>query len=584
MERRELLARMVGDTDSPEKVNGNGGAQSLQEKVSPFANKSLPKVARTTAGLEPYTGPWTLSQVQHLLRRTTFGPVKSHVDTLLPMSMDSAVDLLLAPQAVESSQPLTTDARDLVAVGTTWVDQLYRSADPLVTFTPTGIRTNSLKAWWTGLIMNQSLSIREKLVLFWHNHFVTEIVNVNDPRYSYRYNALLRSYALGNFKNMVYDVTVDGAMLVYLNGNSNTKSGPDENYARELQELFTIGKGPVAGPGDYTNYTENDVKAAAHVLTGWRKFQNADGTVGPVTGYFDPARHDTASKTFSARYNNTIIPGASGATAGATELLALLDMIFAQPETAKFICRKLYRWFVYYLIDETTESTIITPMADILRQNNYVIAPALSALLKSAHFFDPVNVGCMIKNPIDFVTGVCRQFSVAPPAADVVKQYQGWLNLSNQGNLMGQDIGEPPNVAGWPAYYQIPEFSELWINSDTLPKRSKLTNAMIGNGYTTGGVTLVIDPIAFALTLPNPADANALIADAAERLLPIPLTDNQKVALKNVLLGGLPDYEWPAEWVPYTMDPTNPTKSKPIKTKLQALLGLMLRMPEFQLS
>lgn len=581
MNRRESIDKIVETLTAPDDPQG--------EVVSPFANKVLPKVARTTAGLEPYTGVWTADQVQHLLRRTTFGPSKAHLDAVMGMSMSAAVDALLAPQPDEASQPLTYVAPsssngELAPIGTTWVGSLFRDTNTTTNpngASPTGIRTNSVKAWWLGLILNHQLSIREKMVLFWHNHFVTEIVNVGDPRYSYRYNALLRRYALGSFKDLVREITIDGAMLVYLNGNANTKTGPDENYGRELQELFTIGKGPLAGPGDYTNYTEADVKAAAHVLTGWRKLQNADGTVGAVTGYFDSTRHDIANKTFSSRYGNTVI---TGGTNGAAELQALFDMIFAQTETARFICRKLYRWFVYYLIDDVTEASIIAPMADALRLNNFNIAAPLNLLLKSAHFYDPVNIGCLIKGPIDLIGGVCRQFNVAPPAADVAKQYQGWYNLSTQGATMQQDIGEPPNVAGWPAYYQIPEFHELWINSDTLPKRSRLTDLMIGNGYTSGGVTLVIDPIAFATILSNPSDPNILIEDAGRRLFAVPLTASQKTVLKNTIVQGLPDYEWTNEWNAYLADPANVNVSRPIKTKLQALFGLMLRLPEYQLS
>ena len=581
MNRRELIEKIV--------ENISPVAETQGEVVSPFANKVLPKVARTNAGLEPYAGVWTSDQVQHLLRRTTFGPSKAHVDALMGMSMNAAVDALLAPQPEEPSQPLTYVAPssangEVAPLGTTWIGSIFRDTNTTTNpngASPTGIRRNSLKAWWVGLIVNQQLSIREKMVLFWHNHFVTEFVNVGDPRYSYRYNALLRRYALGSFKDLVREITVDGSMLVYLNGNVNTRTGPDENYARELQELFTIGKGPLAGPGDYTYYTEADVKAAAHVLTGWRRLQNADGTVGAVTGYFDPARHDTANKTFSPRYGNTVI---TGGTNGAVELQALIDMIFAQVETSKFICRKLYRWFVYYLIDDVTEASIITPMADALRLNGFNIVAPLNLLLRSAHFYDPVNMGCLIKGPIDLIAGVCRQFNVAPPAADVSKQYQGWYNLSTQGATMQQDIGEPPNVAGWPAYYQLPEFYELWINSDTLPKRSRLTDLLMGNGYSAGGVTLVIDPIAFAISLSNPADPNILIEDAGRRLFAIPLTASQKTILKNTIVQGLPDYEWTNEWNAYLADPANLNVSRPIKTKLQALFGLMLRMPEYQLS
>ena len=584
MKRRDSLARIatavLGSND--EEGSQGGGTQTLER--SQFANRSTPIVARTTAGLEPYTGAWTPTQMYHLLRRTTFGPSKAHVDTIKGTATPGdAVDMLLTPQADEPTQPLATDVRELVPVGTTWVDALYSTT----AFNPTGVRINSLKAWWIGLILNQGLSIREKLTLFWTDHFVTQMSTVNDPRYSYRYNALLRHNVLGNFKDMANAITQDGAMLIYLNGTNNVKTGPDENYGRELQELFTIGKGPLAGPGDYTNYTEADVKAAAHVLTGWRKYQNTDTTIGTQTGYFDSTRHDTTNKQFSARYNNTII---FGGTDGQAELTAMLNMIFSQADpdgvnkVARFISRKFYRWFVYYVIDANAEANVITPMANLISSNNFNVAPALSALLKSAHFFDPVNMGCYIKSPIDLIAGLFRSFNVPIISTDVTKQYASWYALAALSATMDQDIGEEPNVAGWQAYYQNPEYNELWINSDTLTKRRNFSDAMIGNGYNTAGGKLQIDPIAFVNTLSDPTDPNVIVNETAQVLFAVTPTASQTAFLKETLLPGLPDYEWTTEWAAYLADPTNAAKLSAVKNKLVALLKLMLEMPEYQLS
>jgi len=584
MKRRDSLARIATAILGPDE--GEEVQQSAAQKAPAdrFANKSTPVVTRTTAGLEPYTGPWTTTQMYHLLRRTTFGPSKAHMDTLkATLSASDAVDMLLAAQPEEPTQPLATDSRELVPVGSTWVNSIYSNT----TFNPTSLRVYSLKSWWLGLILNQSLSIREKLTLYWTDHFVTQISTVNDPRYSYQYLALLRRNVLGNFKDMANAITQNGAMLIYLNGTNNVKTGPDENYGRELQELFTIGKGPEVAPGDYTNYTEADVKAAAHVLTGWRKYQNADGTIGLQTGYFDSTRHDTTDKTFSADYSNTVI---KGGTDGQAELNAMLNMIFAATDpdgvsrVGRFISRKLYRWFVYYVIDANAEANVITPMANLLSSNNFNVLPALSALLKSAHFFDPVNMGCFIKSPIDFIAGLIRQFNLPIISTDVAKQYATWLTLETAGASMGQDIGEPPNVAGWQAYYQNPEFYELWINSDTLTKRRSLSDALIGNGYYTSGGTLKIDPIAFVKTLSDPTNPNVIVNETAQYLFAITPTATQVAFLKDTLLPGLPDYEWTTEWAAYLGDPTNAAKISAVSGKLKALLALMMEMPEFQLS
>jgi len=179
--------------------------------ISPYANKTLPRFERTTAGVEPYTGTWGNDQAMHLLRRTTFGPALANAALLSTMSVNAAVDMLVAAPPDEPSLPLNVDTRDIVPVGDSWVYAIYQ--DPAVdSFNPTGVRLNSLKSWWMDLIVQQNLSLREKMVLFWHNHFVTETDVVNDPRFSYRYLALLRSHALGNWKDLARMISFDGAM------------------------------------------------------------------------------------------------------------------------------------------------------------------------------------------------------------------------------------------------------------------------------------------------------------------------------------------------------------------------------------
>jgi uncharacterized protein (DUF1800 family) len=263
---------------------------------------------------------------------------------------------------------------------------------------------------------------------------------------------------------------------------------------------------------------------------------------------------------------------------------SLLDMIFAQGETAEALCRKLYRWFVYYLIDNTVEANVIAPMADLLRSNNYEVRPVLQALLSSAHFYDPVNIGCVIKDPLEVAAGMCRQFSVVfPDSSNVVAQYAQWNYIRTQAANMQLDACDPPNVAGWPALYQIPQFYELWINSDTLPKRNQLTDTMAGSGHSGSGTTIVIDPIAFANQVSDPSDPNKIVGEFSQVLFPIAITDTQKTFLKDTLIPGLPDYEWTNEWNSYKADPTNAMKLAAVKTKLQALIKFMMDMAEYQL-
>ncbi len=540
---------------------------------SDFANKSTPTVPRSSAGLEPYAGSWGAPQIRHLLRRTMFAAKAQDVASLSAMNVSDLVDLLLTEPALPNP-PLNINASDIGSpVNTTWINA--------PTSTSNGSRHNSIRSWWVGLMLAQGPSLREKMNLFWHNHFATESAVIGDARFTYRHHALLRQYALGNFKDLTRLITLDGAMLRFLNGSTNTASNPNENYGRELQELFTIGKGPEIGPGNYTNFTEVDVQQAARVLSGWRENSST------FVSYFTSGRHDAGNKQFSSAYGNTLITGQAGA-AGANEIDDLLAMIFAQNETAKYLCRKFYRWFVYYIIDPATEANVIVPMADIFRNNNYEVKPALAALLKSAHFYDAVNTGCVIKNPVDLTVGTARMLSVVypvgqPDGTNLTAQYNHWKYLATQSTSMQQELLDPPGVAGWPAYHQDPLFYEMWINSDTLANRTQFTDVLAGTGYKQNSFTQIIDPVAFANLTSDPSDPNVLIDEWALFLYPIDITPTQRLFLKDALLPGLTDYEWTIEWSDYVADPNNAGKASAIITKLRELLSVILAMPEYQL-
>jgi hypothetical protein len=261
------------------------------------ANAVLPKRSAVPGGLEAYSGPWKAEQAKHLLRRTLFGATAAEVASTVTSGLNASVATLLAEPANLPSPPLGTSDTDLaVPVGTTWVTVAFDSNFE-------GGRRNSLISWWAGLMLNQGVSLKEKMTLFWHNHFANEANDVGDAAYMYTQNQLFRKYAFGNLKELTKKVSIDSAMLVYLNGNTNTKKNPNENFGRELQELFTIGKGPEIESGNYTNYTEEDVKAAARVMTGWSPVRNS------TVAEFKPANHDATDKQFSAAYGNAIIKG-----------------------------------------------------------------------------------------------------------------------------------------------------------------------------------------------------------------------------------------------------------------------------------
>lgn len=555
--------------------------QHLKSKVGdakplfPFVAQDLPDVPppgekiTLSGGLNPYNGPWGYAQAAHLLRRTGFGLKKSEIDTLLTMNMDSAVDQLLTVPANLPDPPLNNynnpDFTDpVVPSGQTWVTANY-------TPDAEGYRIESWRGWWTDLMINQDLSILERLTLFWHNHFATQTQVVFWGRSCYENNQMLRENALGNFKEFTKKVTVEGMMLVFLNGFLNTKGAPDENYARELQELFTVGK------EGGQQFTEDDVVAAARVLTGWKVNL---GTTNETYHY--PLDHDFDDKQFSSFYNDTII---AGGVDGEAELDAMLDMIFQRPEVAEFICRKLYRWFVYYDITADTEQNVIQPLAEMFRSNDYEIRPVIETLLKSEHFFEAAQTGCFIKTPVDISIGAMRTFNLTIPAStpwdQFVMQYYISIYLSNMSMLPG----DPPNVAGWQAFRQIPQFYRIWINGDTLRNRNLFTDVLTAYFIATDNDTLSIDLLAFASQFSDPSDPVALIDDITNLLLPQPLSATKKFLLKTILLSGLPnDSYWTVAWETYTNNPNDPMAVEVVRSRLLALHLYLTRLPEFQLA
>ncbi len=531
---------------------------------------------RTESGIGPYTGAWTEQEIIHLLKRTMFGAKKADVDYFKTRTLNQAVDELLNPTAPSPAPPVkeyatattATTPDGNIAQGTTWINDINGDG------TVQSQRRASYKKWWTGVMINQDRSIREKLIMFWVDHFGNESLDVGVANWIYTQHTLIRQYVLGNFKNLVRDITTDVSMLRYLNGYLNQASAPDENYGRELMELFTIGKGPDS------HYTESDVKEAAKVLTGWQ----VNGTTWlPV---FNPARHSTVNKTFSSFFNNTVITGRTGSTAGALELNDLLNMIFAQPEVAKFIVRKIYRWFVYYSIDAATEVNVISPLADIFRTNNYEIRPVLSALFKSEHFFDVLNRGCMIKTPADQVVGALREMNtVFPPLSDWDTNYGFWNTFYTWIVNMGQNPHDPPNVSGMPAFYQEPSFHEVWINADSLPKRNQYTDTMINSGYVRNGQRVQFNCVAFAQTLPNPGNPNDLIDDALKIFFRNELSALSKDQIKTQILltGQQWDYYWTNAWTAWLSSPTTANYNT-INTRLKTLFQYLFNLSEYQLA
>ncbi len=512
--------------------------------------------------LDAYTKPLTADQVSYLLRRATFGPTPDQIKTLTGQTAAQIVTKLLADQPAPA---LPLDLK----TSKTFTDQPFDQTNQ-------GTFEAYVKMWWANLMLNQPLSLLEKMTLFWSNHFVTNDSTVNDYRYMYRYNALLRQHALGNFKAFVVAITQDPAMLRFLNGNQNVVGTANENYARELQELFTVGRNG--------GYTEDDVRAAAKVLTGWADSGYRDATTATISSAFRANKHDTTDKTFSATYQNTVIKGRSGANAGLDELNDLLDMILKNVETPRYICRKLYRWFINSDITADVETNFIQPLADLFRKANFEIKPLMTAMLQSQHFFDAGLRGAVIKSPTDLVVGTLRFWGVqAPdPTQNITNYYQVGNYINARVKEQQQDLLNPPNVFGWTAFYQTGYYQQ-WINSTTLGLRGNFSDMLTTGAQKLAGKA-VVDPLTYAKTTSDPTDPAKLVNDITAQLLSISLDQAQKDFLTDtVLLNSIPRYEWTGEWNDYIKSHNDAAKKQAVQLKLTALLQYIFRMAEYQI-
>jgi hypothetical protein len=261
-------------------------------------------------------------------------------------------------------------------------------------------------------------------------------------------------------------------------------------------------------------------------------------------------------------------------------------MIFSRQEVALNICRKLYRQFVYYTIDASAETDVIQPLAAIFRNNNYELLPVLQALLSSEHFFDMANRGALIKSPIDYCVSICKDFNVSfPPATDVADQYTLWYRVYTQSSGMGQTVGDPPDVAGWPAYYSAPLFHELWINASTLPLRNVFIDRMTNSGYTSGTYVLKLDVVQYVATMNVPNDPVLLVQEVLDRHYCFDVSQTLKDYLKDILLSGQSsNYYWTNAWDDYANNPTDPTYYMIVETRLTAMFQYLMKLAEYQLA
>ena len=536
--------------------------------------------------LDNFSGNWTSKEARHLLKRTSFGITEVLVSEAVSLGLPGTIDKLFeqSPLPEPPSKYLLDGTGNGEIIdpdanyGETWINgsPIPTSANSQEKNKILKSRTKSLYAWSFLQMQNAEISIREKLTLFWHNHFVAENTN---PHREYFYISILRNNALGNFKELTKQITTDPNMLIYLSGSQNSNTAPNENYSRELLELFSIGKGAAVGNGDYTNYTEDDVVQMAKALTGWRvKGLNNPDT---LTSFFSNNKHTTGDKNLSYRFNNAII-----SENGENEYKDLIDKIFEQEECSKFIMRKLYRWFVNAEISEDIEIHIIEPLAENIRNNNYEIEPALKILLASEHFYE--NTFCMIKSPIDLILSATKSLLFSAPTSSINEEYEFALILYLATSDIGQSIFHHPDVAGWKAYYQKPLYYKTWVNNYLLPKRLEYCKVLV-----TGGILLIdkksytVPPLVPVLLIVSSItaaeDPIILIRSLANQLFNYEISQNQIDSLKDILIPGLPDFEWTIEYLDYLEDPSDNDLRTSIENKLRNLIGTMVQMSEFQI-
>ena len=364
------------------------------------------------------------ADAQHLLARTGFGTAPAHdVRAMTGLSFEHAVERMLA----DVRRTAMTPPPDWLKVKPPMAKQ--RKSWDLETRKQFRKQRRAwgrdLKAWWLQEMIATSSPFTERMVLFWHNHFTSSLRKVKWPGYLYAQNALLRRHALGNFRTLVQAVVMDPAMLIYLDGRKNKARQPNENFAREVLELFTMGEG--------RGYTEHDIREAARAFTGWQ-IDRAKGRAVLRT-----RQHDTGIKTVLGRR-------------GRLDGEAVVDAILARPEVAEHVTEKLWRAFVSDQPDPPT----VRRLAQVFRNSGYEIEPLMKALLMSDGFRDPHNRHALIKSPVDLVVGTARLAGTRVPVE----------RMHKFAKAMGQDLFDPPNVKGWPG-------GRAWVTTASLPARER---------------------------------------------------------------------------------------------------------------
>lgn len=591
--------------------------------------------------------PLEYKRALHLLRRCTFGFTKQDIeDTFKDLTPRQAISLLFRQTLPDPPLPINPQTNQ------EWVESGVYAADQM-----DGELQEAFKRWFVGQMMasglpvNQKLaySAREKIVYFLHTHFTTIQEKVGNSRSLYFQNALYRMFALDdmppptfpdlpvpppplelNFKNLTVKVSVDNAMIALLDGNLNVKGSPNENYSRELYELYSIGRGlegslpEATEQGDYIVYKEQDVQAAARVLSGWTTNTDFDSiteatvTLDPETqlprgrvrgNALDASGHDNDPKVFSNRMPGTISPdplllNGNRATeeSALEEIHQLVDLIYAQPETAKHICRKLYRFFVYHEITPAIDSTVIEEMANTFTASGFKLQVVIENLLCSEIFYEAAPgvgddaYGGIIKSPLELVINTIGSFGVIVPdqSTDLASFYNITREIISVADNQGMNFFQPFDVAGYEAYHQFPIYHRSWINVNYLTRRYDFIRSIVDPMSTS---PLKIDVYQFVkdnVSDATAANARELVIELCGYFLPVSdlltfdedadddvsgITAERLKYFLHVFLSDIdpdPEAAWTQRW-------TSGVGISTATEQLQRLFNVLLQTPEYQL-
>ncbi len=544
--------------------------------------------------LTPFEQPLGKRKAKHLLRRSCFNFSSEKIDEFSALTASQAVELLGQKSVFKLSEPVDPRAD-------TEEEMYWTSSDKNPSkFGAQNSKKAYICAWWWYNAYND-ISLEHKLTMFLHTCFtLSKDEGTSHSTYFYDYLRLLQFYAYGDIRELANKITRDNAMSIYLDNTTNTKKKPNENYAREYLELFTILKGPQIGDGNYTNYTERDVIQAAKVFTGFKSKKDRslrDSDTGLPRGYISENLHDQTDKKFSVAFGGVTIKGGTTKEGIIQEHRDFVEMIFSQPATAISYVRKLYRFFVKSEWTEAVEKDIIEPLAQDLRDNGYQLLPVLKRLLASKHFYDEDDsnnkdnvIGSIVKHPMQLWTEIISALKVKliePTNPEDTEEfyYDFFRNFAHNTCFpqAGYYMFAPSSVAGYPADYQSPDFDRLWFASPTIIARYRFIECFLkgrnlfvnrGDFKTILNSNQYIDQV-----VSDPYDPNVLVKEVTDYLYPESIDQDRIDHFKSFLTEGMEDRYWTKTWAEYKGGDGTTSRFR-----LNEFLTAVVNAAEFQLS